>query len=154
MAHLRFTFVPTDIFNYFFWDVQYMFRSLIFSSVNAWVVYKELQRKPRSSFLDFLSEVAESLIAKGQRRNPIKRRSNIGRPSKQLNMENVGSHLPVEGKTRRRCVGCARKGKEKRTKTLCKRCDLPYCKDCFAPTMSSVDQCQLEICTINCWTCI
>ena len=24
MAHLRFTFVPPDIFDYFFWDVQYM----------------------------------------------------------------------------------------------------------------------------------
>ena len=44
---------------------QVIFRSLIFSSVNAWMVYKELQRKPRSSFLDFLYEVAESLITNG-----------------------------------------------------------------------------------------
>jgi len=39
-------------------------------------------------------------------------------------MKNVGEHLPVEGKTRRRCAGCAQKGLEKRIKTLCKSCSL------------------------------
>ena len=40
--------------------------------------------------------------------------------------------LPIEGTARRRCVGCADKGREKRTKTLCSHCQTPFCKDCFA----------------------
>ena len=115
------------------WWKKFFYRFLLFAAVNSWVVYKELQRKEKITFLDFLCDLSESLVAKGQSGNLVKRSSRSGRRSKRVKlMKNVGEHLPVEGKTRRRCAGCARKGVERRTTMLCKSCSLPYCKDCFA----------------------
>ena len=54
------------------------------------------------------------------------------------------------GKTRRRCSGCAKKGKEKRTKTLCVECDLPYSMD-FLQTVSFLNSSsKLKEITSNC----
>ena len=105
----------------------------MFSIVNSWVVYKQLQRHPNKPFLDFLSELAEALIAKDQEHNPVKRALRLGRKSIQVNkMADMGKHLPIEGITRRRCVDCSSRGKETSTKTLCRQCDSPYCKTCFS----------------------
>lgn len=41
-------------------------------------------------------------------------------------MQHVGSHLPVEGKTRRRWAGCAKIGLKKQTQTLCTECGIAY----------------------------
>ena len=93
---------------------------------------KKLQRQPQKPFLDSLSQLAESLVTPGQKK-PAKRRPNLCRPFKRISMENVVGHLPVEGETRKKCVECLRKKIEKRTKTICSYCRLPYCKDCFKP---------------------
>ena len=115
------------------WWKKVFYRCLMFSIVNSWVVCKQLQRPPNKPFLDFLSELAEALIAKGQEHNPVKRALRPGRKSILVNkMADVGKHLPIEGTTRRRCVGCSSRGKETCTKTLCRQCDSPYCKTCFS----------------------
>jgi len=99
------------------WWKKVFYRFLLFAVVNSWVVHKELQRKPKMAFLDFLCDLSESLIAKGQSGNPVKRSSRSGRCSKRVKlMKNVGEHLPVEGKTRRRCAGCAQKRTREKNK--------------------------------------
>ena len=101
------------------WWKKVFYRFFLFAAVNSWVIHKELQCKPKMAFLDFLCELSESLITKGQSCNPVKSSSRSGRLSKQVKlMKNVGEHLPVERKTCRKCTGCAQKGIEKRTQTL------------------------------------
>ena len=115
------------------WWRKVFFRSLMFASVNSWIIYRELRGHPEMPLLDFIIDLSEEMIECGQRLNPNKRSMRNGRRSKRARiMENVGEHLPIEGTTRRRCVGCADKGREKRTKTLCSHCKTPSCKDCFA----------------------
>ena len=113
------------------WWKKVFHRCLMFSIVNSWAVYKQLQRHPNKPFLDFLCELAEALIAKGQEHNSVKRALRPGRKSVQESqMVNVGRHLPIEGT--RRCEGFSRRGKETRTKNLCRQCNSPYCKTCFS----------------------
>jgi hypothetical protein len=108
--------------------VKVFYRLLMFSAVKSWVIYKELNRQPKKPLLDFLVELAEALIARGQLRCPVRRHLGSGRRSKRArSMENVGTHVPTERQKRRRCAGCAQKGKEKRTKTLRMGCNTPYC---------------------------
>ena len=110
------------------WWKKVFYRCLMFSIVNSWFVYKT--NKP---FLDFLCELEEAFIAKGQEHNPVKRAFRPGRKSVQTSqMVDEGRHLPIEGTTRRRCVGCSSRGKETRTKALCRQCNSPYCKTCFS----------------------
>lgn len=90
--------------------------------------YKEIP------LLDFMVQIAESLIGKGRSKAKVKRRPSTGPASKRVRtMQNVGDHLPVEGPSRRRCFSCATKGKEKRTTTMCEACNKPLCKLCFTP---------------------
>ena len=79
------------------WWRNVFHRCLMFSIVNSWVVYKQLQRHQNKLFLDFLCELAEAFIAKGQEHNPVKRVLRPGRKSVQASqMVNVGRHLPQE----------------------------------------------------------
>ena len=113
------------------WWKKVFYRCLMFSIVNSWVVYKQLQCHPNKPFLDFLCELAEALIAKGLEQNPVKKALCPGRKSVQVSqMVDVGRNLPIKGT--RRCVGCSRRGKEIHTKTLCWQCNSPYCKMCFS----------------------
>ena len=114
------------------WWKKVFYRCILFASVNAWIIYKELRHHPQKPFLDFIVDLSEDLIEAGQKSNPIKRSLKQGRRSKRaMSMTGVGLHMPVEGKTRRRCKGCADKGQEKRTKVMCNQCQLPYCMKCF-----------------------
>ena len=47
------------------WRKKFFYRFLLFAAVNSWVVFKELQCKKKITFLDFLSDLSDSLIAKG-----------------------------------------------------------------------------------------
>ena len=114
------------------WWKKVIYRMLAFSAVNAWVIYKELHRHYKKSYLDFLVELAEALIQRGESGSTVKHRSATGKPSKRASMmQNLGTHLPYEGNTRRRCTNCGKDKKQKRTKLICSACNLPYCIDCF-----------------------
>ena len=114
------------------WWKKVLYHMLAFSAVNAWVIYKELHRQYKKPYLDFLVELSEALIEKGESRSTVKRRSGTGRPSKRASMmQNLGNHLPYEGSTRRRCTNCGKERRQKRTKLMCSACNLPYCIDCF-----------------------
>jgi len=67
------------------WWKKVFYLFLLFAVVNSWVVHKELQRKPKMAFLDFLCDLSESLIAKGQSGNPVKKSSRSGRRSNEWN---------------------------------------------------------------------
>ena len=112
------------------WWKKVVYRSLMITAVNSWVIYKELHRNCNMPFLDFLVDLAECLIKRGGM-HCAKRRS-VGRPSLRNNhLTLVGKHIPEQGKSRRRCAACARQKKEKRTKIMCMECKLPYCLACF-----------------------
>lgn len=64
---------------------------------------------------------------------PVKRKiPRIGRPSKWTRFALEGDHKRITGKTRRRCVRCSLNRTEKRTKIVCKTCQVGLCSDCFA----------------------
>ena len=115
------------------WWMKVFHRCLMYTCVNAWVVYKDLKNNPKKPFLNFVVELAEKLICEGRGKNPAKRNLKKGRKSKIASvMTDVGLHLPIEGGERKRCQGCAAKKKERRTKTICRQCNEAFCKDCFA----------------------
>lgn len=114
------------------WWKKVFYTCLTMSAVNAWIMYNDLRReKDKISFLSFLVDLAEELITEGLRttsKPPPKR----GPPSKKRKLFGVTPlHLPVEGETRRRCARCAGEKLQKRTKTICKECNIPLCKECF-----------------------
>ena len=116
------------------WWKKVFYRLVMMSSVNSWIIYIDLHRT-KEPFLEFLVLLAESLIAEGQETAVVRRSlSHGGYHSKKKKIYGQSAtHLPIEGPTRRRCTGCQKKKIEKRTKTLCQDCQLPLCKNCFAP---------------------
>ncbi|GFT90565.1 piggyBac transposable element-derived protein 4 [Nephila pilipes] len=80
--------------------------------VNSWIVYCELKHR-KTPLLDFIVPLAEALMASGKLNAQYQRRRGTGRPSKtSRSLLNVGDHLPVTTKTRRRCRKCAQQKKE------------------------------------------
>lgn len=99
----------------------------------SWIVCQEL-RKKKFPLIQFIVPLAENLVYHGKSFAIVRRRREVyGLPSarfKKMTSRNV-DHLPVEGKTRRRCAYCATKKIEKRSKTLCYTCKVPLCTGCF-----------------------
>ena len=118
------------------WWKKVLYRMLAFPAVNAWVIYKKLHRHYKKPYLDFLVELSEVLIQQGDSRSTVKRHSAMGRLSKHASMmQNLGTHLPYEGSTRR-CTNCGKAGNQKRRKLMFSVCNLPYSIDCFMPCHS------------------
>lgn len=114
------------------WWKKVFYKLLMTTAVNSCVIYSE-QNEKIDSFKNFLINLAEHLIAKGRESTAIKRTKQFGRLSKRAKyLENVGNHLPIEGTTRRRCAGCSKRNIEKRTKTVCRECNIPFCTTCFS----------------------
>ena len=80
---------------------------LIFAPVNAGNIHQQLHHDGKKiSFLNFLLEIAEGVIYHAQSKGGVMRRSTGGRPPKCAPvMLNAGPHLPIDGQTRRYCVG-------------------------------------------------
>lgn len=111
------------------WWKKVFYKLFMTVIVNAWIIYKEIKKRPNHPLKPFLVCLSEQLISKGLD-NTKKRRKLCGRKRK-LVLTNVGDHMPIEGSTRRRCKLCSEKKKETRTKTTCSACYLPLCKNCF-----------------------
>lgn len=115
------------------WWKKVFFRLLMTSVHNAHIVYQELICE-KIPFIDFLVDVAESLISQGRAESTYKRSRRQGRISKKVKFcENVGDHLPVEKGGRNRCVRCQSRKVEKRTKLICQKCQVALCIGCFTP---------------------
>lgn len=111
------------------WWKKTFYRLIMMAAVNAWVIHSEMNRQ-KMPFKIFLVNLSESLIDQGLENTAVRRSNHRGRQS---NSGLVVKHLPIEGTSRRRCVSCSRAKKQTRTKTLCKECELPLCKNCCAP---------------------
>ncbi|GFT31484.1 f-box DNA helicase 1 [Nephila pilipes] len=84
------------------WWKKVFFRLLMSAVVNSWIVYCELKHR-KNPLLDFIVPLAEALMASGKLNVQYQRRRGTGRPSKtSRSLLNVGDHLPVTTKTRRR----------------------------------------------------
>ena len=115
------------------WWRKVFYRLFMTSVTNSWILFEELRGKSKS-FLQFVVPLAEQMITQGKSTCAIKRKTSVGRPTKRKTTLRFGDHLPVCGKTRRRCARCAQKfRKETRTKQICCACNIPLCKDCFRP---------------------
>lgn len=115
------------------WWKKVFYRLLMTAVHNAHVVYEEIIHR-KVPFIDFIVELAESLISQGRSECKFNRSRRQGRISKQAKLfENVGDHLPVEKGGRNRCVRCKSRNIEKRTKFICKACQVPLCILCFTP---------------------
>lgn len=111
-------------------DGNSFFKLLMVATVNSWIIYNELHRQ-KSPFLDFVIQLAEEMIAFGKENSKVHIRKRSSKKSR--HMLNIGEHLQVEGKTRRRCARYSQQKIEKTTPTLCRMCQLPLCKNCFTP---------------------
>lgn len=101
---------------------------------NANVIYSELY-STKPTFLSFVIAVTEGLISQDRQHAAVDRKSasSLGRPpTKKAKLFNVLDHLPIEGKTRRRCRRCSSViEKEKRSTIMYQMCNIPLCKTCF-----------------------
>lgn len=114
------------------WWKKVFYTCLSMSAVNAWIMYNQLRRKKEQvPFLSYLVLLAEELISEGIK-NTSHKLPKKGVCSKKRKLYGpMPLHLPVEEETRRRCARCSQEKRQKRTKTICKECDIPLCKDCF-----------------------
>lgn len=113
------------------WWRKVFYKLFMEAIFNAYVINCEINKK--IPFIEFLIDVATQMMTRGKENNGKKRRMSRGRPTKRTKtMINTGNHLPVKGKSRRRCAQCAMKKIEKRTNLLCQECQMPLCVDCFA----------------------
>lgn len=93
------------------WWKKVFYRLLMTAAVNSWIVFCEIKGrkgKERTPFLNFLVSLAESLLAYGRQHAKIIRKRQYGRPSSGSKLMNIGDHLPLEGRTRRRCYNCTK----------------------------------------------
>ena len=69
-----------------------VFCLLMFASMNAFVVYKQLNRNSKLTFLDFLLELAESLIARGQLKFSVRRRPTVEKRPRSFSSMEMSEH--------------------------------------------------------------
>ena len=114
------------------WWRRVFYKVLMIAVVNSWILFQEATRRG-TPLITFLIRLAEGLIEAGKLKASVKRRPFHSKPSRRfLTKMNVGEHMPHEGQTRRRCVRCSVSQVEKRTKIICKACDVALCIGCFA----------------------
>lgn len=110
------------------------------SLVNAWILFKQ-KTGSDSSFLEFKSDVADSLLILNKRRavgrpslstppEPLKKRARYG-CSTDLRMDG-NQHWPMN-KEMKNALNCRYKNCIRRTRFFCKTCETPVCPECMEP---------------------
>ena len=75
------------------WWKKVLYRMLMIAAVNSWIIYKETHRNNKKPFLDFLVDLAEFLIKRGD--YSFEKRQSVDRPSLHNNkLEYVGKYIP------------------------------------------------------------
>jgi len=116
------------------WWKKVFYKIKMSAAINAHILYQAKTKK--SSLLKFLVNLAEQLVLTGRKTARVKRKTNsIAGPRSKRAKEffNVGDHLPVESRGRRRCARCAQTKTDRRTKFICAACQVPLCQTCFTP---------------------
>lgn len=115
------------------WWKKVFYKLLMIAAVNSYIIFNETRRK-KGTLLNFLVNLAEQLIENGKKNSTVKRRSSTGRPSKRQRLfVNIGDHMPIVQKQRKRCFRCSSLKIDKRTTTICSTCQVGLCNKCFTP---------------------
>ena len=117
------------------WWKKVFYKIKMSAAINAHILH-QAKTKRKTSLLKFLVNLAEQLVLTGRKTARVKRKTNsIAAPrSKQAKaFFNVGDHLPIESRGRRRCARCAQTKTDRRTKFICAACQVPLCQSCFIP---------------------
>lgn len=109
------------------------FKLLLTSVMNAWVIFEDVHHTKMQLF-GFIVPLAEQMITVGKKDAIAKRKTGPGLPSAvSKSIVVVGGNLPTESETTWRCVGCDKRRKETRTKTVCTMRQVVLCKHCVTP---------------------
>ena len=116
------------------WWRKVFFRLLLTAVFNAYIIFMEKNHK-KMHYIQYFVTLAESMIDYGRSKvGKRKKTKRVGRHSasfSKMDAAGVGDHLPLNNKSRRRCIRCTSKKIEKRTNFVCKKCNIPLCMDCF-----------------------
>lgn len=108
--------------------------------VNSYIIYKYVTKRNRGKAMTqliFRKKLAEELIGTFSSRTSTrsgcyKGKKISGRSVKDMNMSDVGLHMPIMSSSRR-CGRCSSKQKPKRSNIECSKCKVALCIPCFAP---------------------
>lgn len=132
------------------WKSRRWWMKIFYYLVNAWVVNSYLSYKTsitnckKMTHLQFRSQLANELMnTYSSRKRPgapvicgkNKLKKLGGRTISVENVQrkaNVGDHLPTKAKPRR-CAYCSTKETVKRSKIVCRSCNVALCLECFVP---------------------
>ena len=115
------------------WWRKVFFHMLMVAIYNAFIVFCETKHM-KMPFLGYLVNLAEGLIDHERFSLPHKRTRKVGRRSNAAKVQAIlGDHFPVKEQKRRQCVRCASRKKERRTRLLCQKCNVPLYIDYFTP---------------------
>lgn len=121
------------------WWIKIFYFLLESVIVNSYILYKYISKengiKPMSQLL-FREQLATELIGNFSSRKPntgVRKGTKVtGRKVADLDLINIGTHLPIPTSSRR-CARCSTKEKSKRTSIACEKCEVALCLTCFAP---------------------
>ncbi|XP_063219241.1 piggyBac transposable element-derived protein 4-like [Bacillus rossius redtenbacheri] len=119
------------------WWHRIMYYLIDLAIVNAFILWKISRREWAShDQLSFRLRLARQLIANFSNRKrkgrPVSFLSNKEMVPKEVRLTKVGDHMPILEKTYRRCRLCSTKVHDKRTRYICKTCNVPLCiEPCF-----------------------
>lgn len=115
------------------WWKKVFYRLLQSAVYNSYILYSEVT-KHKLPYIEYLISLAEQIIEDGRSKAVCKRSRKQGRISKRTKYcNNVGDHLPEDRGGRNRCVRCKNNKIEKRTKIICRKCQVALCIECFTP---------------------
>lgn len=132
------------------WWLKLFYYCIDASIVNSYILYKDTVSKCMSgtkplSHMKYRSQLATEMIGSFSARIKKAPVIQIGRGRKgnapdgratvanTIRLTNVGQHLPAKGPTFRRCAHCSTTKKQKRSTTVCVRCNVALCLPCFIP---------------------
>lgn len=103
--------------------------------VNAFILMN-VSRKTRVDQLTFRINLARQLIggfsSRKKRNKPVSFLGNKRSVPDDVRLNNVGTHMPNQTRTYKRCRLCSTKAAEKRTRFICSSCEVPLCiQPCF-----------------------
>lgn len=117
------------------WWHRILYYLIDMAIVNAFIL-RNVSRRIKTDQLSFRINLARQLISgftsKKRRNKPVVFLANKGAVPDEVRLTGVGSHMPNQLATYRRCRLCSTKVAEKRTRFICSGCQVPLCiQPCF-----------------------
>ena len=115
------------------WWKKVFYRCLMFSIVNSWVVYKQLQRHAKKNIPGFFARIGRSIDSQRPGAEPSQERS-PSRKEKRTGELDGGCRKTLANRRNNKKKMCRllTSWEGDMQKTLCRQCNSPYCKTCFS----------------------